>query len=276
MRAQVIRERKRMRREATQTPPPSRFAYCATNSHCHTTGISATSVHRIITKHKYHPYHIQLHQELLNVDFPRREAFCQWALEMLNQDVDFFTRVMFSNEATFHKNGFVNRHNCHSYDTLCYELFIMLLPSITIVFSKELDVMVDKKFLLEGGFGKDFGFKILWSESKKSVATKDKVGWHDVAISAIQLSAPWVEHPFGLKGCLSCEKGGNNFSELAHVLQASRNCRCWGMIVLFFRVTFFSLTPHRVGGGVGEHVINSASVASYKGVIHCRIIGERP
>ncbi|KAJ8933121.1 hypothetical protein NQ318_022559 [Aromia moschata] len=41
----------------------------------HTTGISATSVHRIITKHKYHPYHIQLHQELLDVDFPRREAF---------------------------------------------------------------------------------------------------------------------------------------------------------------------------------------------------------
>ncbi|KAJ8944797.1 hypothetical protein NQ318_003665 [Aromia moschata] len=84
----------------------------------HTTGISATSVHRIITKHKYHPYHIQLHQELLDVDFPRREAFCQWALEMLNQDVDFFTRVMFSDEATFYKNGFVNRHNCHYYDTV--------------------------------------------------------------------------------------------------------------------------------------------------------------
>ncbi|KAJ8934676.1 hypothetical protein NQ318_015145 [Aromia moschata] len=40
-----------------------------------------------------------------------------------------------------------------------------------------------------------------------------------------------------------------------------------------FTVTFFSLTPHRVGGGIGDHVINSASV-SYKGVIHCRIIGE--
>ncbi|KAJ8933377.1 hypothetical protein NQ318_018446 [Aromia moschata] len=64
------------------------------------------------------------------------------------------------------------------------------------------------------------------------------------------------------------------FSELAHVLQASRNCKCWEMIVLFFRVTFFSLTPHRIGGGVGNHVYNSASVASYTGVIHCRIIGE--
>ncbi|KAJ8950856.1 hypothetical protein NQ318_011152 [Aromia moschata] len=56
----------------------------------HTMGISATSVPRIITKHKYHPCHIQLHQELLGVDFPQREAFCKWALEMLNQDVDFF------------------------------------------------------------------------------------------------------------------------------------------------------------------------------------------
>ncbi|KAJ8933123.1 hypothetical protein NQ318_022561 [Aromia moschata] len=37
---------------------------------------------------------------------------------MLNQDVDFFTRVMFSDEATFHKNGFVNRHHCHYYDTV--------------------------------------------------------------------------------------------------------------------------------------------------------------
>ncbi|KAJ8950566.1 hypothetical protein NQ318_015699 [Aromia moschata] len=36
----------------------------------------------------------------------------------LDQDVDFFTRVMFSDEATFHKNGFVNRHNCHNYDTV--------------------------------------------------------------------------------------------------------------------------------------------------------------
>lgn len=83
-----------------------------------TTGISATSVHRIIHKHNYHPYHMQLHQELLEADFQRRQAFCQWALDRVNQDVDFFKRVMFSDEATFHKNGFVNRHNCHYYDTI--------------------------------------------------------------------------------------------------------------------------------------------------------------
>lgn len=84
----------------------------------HTTGISATSIHRLIKKNSYHPYRIQIHQELLEVDFQRRLEFCQWALEMINQDDDFFKRVMFSDEATFHRNGFTNRHNCHYYDTV--------------------------------------------------------------------------------------------------------------------------------------------------------------
>lgn len=89
-----------------------------------TTGISATSVHRIIRKHNYHPYHIQLHQQLLEVDFQRRVELCQWALQMINQDEHFFKRVMFSDEATFHRNGFVNRHNCHYYDTVNPRQFV--------------------------------------------------------------------------------------------------------------------------------------------------------
>lgn len=82
-----------------------------------TVEISATSVYRIVKKHKYHPYHIQLHQELLDIDFQRRQEFCEWAMQMINEDQHFFRHVLFTDESTFHKNGFVNRHNFHYYAT---------------------------------------------------------------------------------------------------------------------------------------------------------------
>lgn len=77
--------------------------------------ISKSSVHRILKKHRYHPYHVQLHQELLEGDFERRRIFCQWAVQKFAEDESFFKTVMFSDEATFHRNGFVNRHNYHYY-----------------------------------------------------------------------------------------------------------------------------------------------------------------
>ncbi|KYN13730.1 hypothetical protein ALC57_14069, partial [Trachymyrmex cornetzi] len=42
-----------------------------------------------------------------------RIAFCQWALQMLHDDPNFFRYVFFSDEATFCSNGQLNRHNCH-------------------------------------------------------------------------------------------------------------------------------------------------------------------
>lgn len=81
------------------------------------TDLSKSSVYRILKMHKYHPYSIQLHQELFERDFEKRLYFCRWALEKINLEENFFGKVLFSDEATFHKNGFVNRHNCHYYDT---------------------------------------------------------------------------------------------------------------------------------------------------------------
>lgn len=62
------------------------------------TGMSSSSVQRIKKKYKYHP-------------------FCQWAIQRTNEDRYFFKYVLFSDESTFHKNGYVNRHNCHYYAT---------------------------------------------------------------------------------------------------------------------------------------------------------------
>lgn len=79
--------------------------------------ISRTVVQRILKKNKFHPYHIQLMQELLDEDFEKRVTFCEWAQQQILQDRDFFNYVLFADEATFHKNGFVNRHNFHYYAT---------------------------------------------------------------------------------------------------------------------------------------------------------------
>lgn len=79
--------------------------------------INERSVRRILRKNKMHPYHIQLHQELLYDDYPRRVAFCEWAQQQIHNQVDFFDFVLFGDESTFHKTGTVNRHNFHYYST---------------------------------------------------------------------------------------------------------------------------------------------------------------
>lgn len=79
--------------------------------------IGRTSVRRIISKNKLHPFHIQLHQELINDDFLQRVTFCQWAQRKINNEQTFFEFVMFGDEATFHRNGALNRHNFHYYST---------------------------------------------------------------------------------------------------------------------------------------------------------------
>jgi len=40
-------------------------------------------------------------------------AFCQWALQMIQDDPHFFRYVLFSDEVTFCSDGRLNRHNCH-------------------------------------------------------------------------------------------------------------------------------------------------------------------
>lgn len=80
-------------------------------------GISKRSVGRILKHYHYHPYKIQLHQELKDTDFEKRLRFCNWADSKLRHDPAFFDKVLFCDEASFHKNGFVNRHNFHFYAT---------------------------------------------------------------------------------------------------------------------------------------------------------------
>lgn len=56
-------------------------------------------------------------QELDRNDMNSRLQFCMWASQNLTVQNDFFDFVLFTDEATFHKNSFVNGHNFHFYDT---------------------------------------------------------------------------------------------------------------------------------------------------------------
>lgn len=73
--------------------------------------ISRRSVGRILKSEKYHPYKIQLVQELSEDDFDRRLEFCERLMDICNVDEHFASNVVFSDEATFCLNGLVNRHN---------------------------------------------------------------------------------------------------------------------------------------------------------------------
>lgn len=50
------------------------------------------------------------------MDLNRRLNFCQWAQNQIGENEEFFKFVLFTDESTFHRNGFVNRHNFHYYD----------------------------------------------------------------------------------------------------------------------------------------------------------------
>lgn len=75
------------------------------------TGNSTASVWRILHRYKFHPYGVKLTQELSEADYEKRLDFCE-LMEIKTRDPDFLKKVCFSDESTFHLNGYVNRHNC--------------------------------------------------------------------------------------------------------------------------------------------------------------------
>lgn len=78
-------------------------------------GISRRSVGRILKLHHFHPYKVHLVQELNPEDFDRRQEFCGKMHECIEEDANFRHNIVFSDEATFHLNGHVNRHDTRYY-----------------------------------------------------------------------------------------------------------------------------------------------------------------
>lgn len=75
--------------------------------------ISKTSVQKILIDHKLHPYHLVIHQSLSEADFDHRLNFCNWLSNMCNENHQFLSHILWTDEATFTNAGGVNLHNMH-------------------------------------------------------------------------------------------------------------------------------------------------------------------
>jgi len=76
-------------------------------------GNNKRSILRILVKHKYHPYRINLHQDLHGTDFENRVTFCQWVQHQMHINNEFLSLILFTNEASFTNYGLANLHNMH-------------------------------------------------------------------------------------------------------------------------------------------------------------------
>ena len=58
-----------------------------------------------------HAFKIKLTQELKPLDHLKRRNFSNWALAKLEENEEFLRKIIFSDEAHFWLNGFVNKQN---------------------------------------------------------------------------------------------------------------------------------------------------------------------
>jgi hypothetical protein len=70
-------------------------------------------IRRLLREHQLYPYHLQGVQALSFADDPARVTFCQWFLQQCIMNPNFTAVVLFTNEATFTRDGIKNLHNQH-------------------------------------------------------------------------------------------------------------------------------------------------------------------
>ena len=57
----------------------------------------------------------RLVQQINEDDFEKRLTFCNYVIQMQLLDPMWHHNIIFTDEATFHLNELVNRHNCYYY-----------------------------------------------------------------------------------------------------------------------------------------------------------------
>ena len=77
-----------------------------------------STMQRILTKDLHlHAYKIQLMQELKPTDHMQRREYVNWVLENQKVDGNFSKKIIFSDEAHFQLDGYVNSQNCRIWGT---------------------------------------------------------------------------------------------------------------------------------------------------------------
>lgn len=74
-------------------------------------GVSKTKVQKILKKHKFKPYKVNIIQELHPDDPFKRLEFSNWFLTKTNRDPDFAKKVIWSDESYISSSGIFNRQN---------------------------------------------------------------------------------------------------------------------------------------------------------------------
>lgn len=82
------------------------------------TDIPRESVRRLLRNDlQAYPYRPKILQALSDEDKAMRQAFCEDMSVILDHDWTFLDQLVFTDEANFHLNGTVNRHNCRYWAT---------------------------------------------------------------------------------------------------------------------------------------------------------------
>lgn len=76
-------------------------------------GCDHMAVWRVLHEQHLYPYHLQRVQELLPGDYGFRIDYCRWLLERNDIQPEFHKRILFSDEATFSREGVFNNRNSH-------------------------------------------------------------------------------------------------------------------------------------------------------------------
>lgn len=79
------------------------------------TGIPKSVVHRVLKTNKLHPYHVQRVQDLLPRDYAPRLEFCRTMVAKNSENPSFLDQVLWTDESTFKKDGYLNLHNLHEW-----------------------------------------------------------------------------------------------------------------------------------------------------------------
>lgn len=76
-------------------------------------GLSYSTVQRTLKEEKLHDYHYTSVQDLREEDYENRRRFCENFLTRVDEDPEFPSRVIFSDESLFTREGVFNSHNMH-------------------------------------------------------------------------------------------------------------------------------------------------------------------
>ncbi|CAG9792705.1 unnamed protein product [Diatraea saccharalis] len=76
-------------------------------------GLSKWTVWRVFKREGLHPYHFKRVQEIIEPDYGGRAVFCSWILRMTRSEPNFLKKILWTDEATFTRSGYVNHRNEH-------------------------------------------------------------------------------------------------------------------------------------------------------------------